>query len=47
LELASQLGAFTVSAMPDEQSGEVGGFQNTVTDLGAYGIPFIFDSCHR
>jgi MFS family permease len=33
--LASQLGAITVSALPDEQSAEVGGVQNTVTNLGA------------
>jgi len=33
--LASQLGSVTVSAVPDEQSGEVGGVQNTVTNLGA------------
>ena len=33
--LASQLGAVTISAVPDEQSGEVGGLQNTVTNLGA------------
>lgn len=33
--LASQLGAVTVSAMPDEMSGEVGGLQNTATNLGA------------
>jgi MFS family permease len=33
--LASQLGAVTVSAVPDEQRGEVGGLQNTVTNLGA------------
>jgi len=33
--LASQLGAVTVSAVPDEQSGEIGGIQNTVTNLGA------------
>ncbi|MFF4852272.1 MFS transporter [Streptomyces sp. NPDC001194] len=33
--LASQLGAVTVSAVPDEQSAEVGGVQNTVTNLGA------------
>jgi MFS family permease len=33
--LASQLGAVTVSAVPDSQSGEVGGLQNTVTNLGA------------
>jgi MFS family permease len=33
--LASQLGSVTVSAVPDEQSGEVGGLQNTGTQLGA------------
>lgn len=33
--LASQLGAVTVSAVPDEQSPEVGGVQNTFTNLGA------------
>ena len=33
--LASQLGAVTVSSVPDQQSGEVGGLQNTVTNLGA------------
>ena len=33
--LASQLGAVTVSAVPDEQTGEVGGLQNTATNLGA------------
>jgi MFS family permease len=33
--LASQLGSVTVSAVGDEQSGEVGGLQNTVTNLGA------------
>ncbi len=33
--LASQLGAITVSSVPDEQAGEVGGLQNTVTNLGA------------
>lgn len=33
--LASQLGSVTVSAVPDEQSPEVGGLQNTVTNLGA------------
>ncbi len=33
--LASQLGSVTVSAVPDEQSAEVGGVQNTVTFLGA------------
>jgi hypothetical protein len=32
--LSSQLGAITVSAVPDEQSAEVGGVQNTVTNLG-------------
>ncbi len=33
--LSSQLGAVTVSAVPTEQSGEVGGLQNTATNLGA------------
>jgi hypothetical protein len=33
--LASQLGSVTVSAVPDEQSPEVGGLQNTGTNLGA------------
>ena len=33
--MASQLGAVTVSAVPDEKSGEVGGLQNTGTQLGA------------
>ena len=33
--LASQLGAITVSAVPDEESPEVGGVQNTMTNLGA------------
>jgi hypothetical protein len=33
--LASQLGSVTVSSVPDSQSGEVGGVQNTVTNLGA------------
>jgi MFS family permease len=33
--LASQLGAVTVSAVPDDQSPEVGGLQNTMTNLGA------------
>ncbi|WP_327674045.1 MFS transporter [Kitasatospora sp. NBC_00458] len=33
--LASQLGAVTVSAVPDEKSAEVGGVQNAVTNLGA------------
>jgi MFS family permease len=32
--LASQLGSVTVSAVPDEQSSEVGGIQNTMTNLG-------------
>jgi MFS family permease len=33
--LASQLGAVTVSSVPDDQSSEVGGLQNTGTNLGA------------
>jgi EmrB/QacA subfamily drug resistance transporter len=33
--LASQLGAVTVSAVPDDESPEVGGIQNTMTNLGA------------
>ncbi len=33
--LASQLGAITVSSVPDEESGDVGGLQNTLTNLGA------------
>ncbi|WP_067071171.1 MFS transporter [Carbonactinospora thermoautotrophica] len=33
--LASQLGAVTVSAVPDKLSAEVGGVQNTGTNLGA------------
>jgi MFS family permease len=33
--LASQLGAVTVSSVPDEMSGEIGGLQNTLTNLGA------------
>ena len=33
--LASQLGAVTVSAVPDDQSPAVGGLQNTATNLGA------------
>jgi MFS family permease len=33
--LASQLGSVTVSAVPDEASPEVGGVQNTMTNLGA------------
>jgi MFS family permease len=32
--LASQLGAVTVSAVSDEHSGEVGGLQNTASNLG-------------
>jgi MFS family permease len=33
--LASQLGSVTVSAVPDEISPEVGGLQNTATNIGA------------
>ena len=33
--LASQLGAITVSAVPDDRSAEVGGLQNTFTNFGA------------
>jgi MFS family permease len=33
--LASQLGAVTVSSVPDEESSAVGGLQNTATNLGA------------
>jgi hypothetical protein len=33
--LASQLGAVTVSSVPTSESGEVGGLQNTATNLGA------------
>jgi MFS family permease len=33
--LASQLGSVTVSAVPVERSSEVGGIQNTATNLGA------------
>src|SRR5947208_2503176 len=33
--LASQLGSVTGAWVPDEQSGEVGGLQNTLTNLGA------------
>ncbi|NXY96522.1 MFS transporter [Streptomyces sp. BR123] len=33
--LASQLGAVTVSAVPDERAAEVGGVQNAVTNLGS------------
>src|SRR3954454_5214194 len=33
--MPSELGSVTVPAVPDEQSGEVGGVQNTGTQLGA------------
>jgi EmrB/QacA subfamily drug resistance transporter len=33
--LSSQLGAVTVSAVPASETGEVGGLQNTATNLGA------------
>ena len=33
--MASQLGAVTVSAVPDEQAPEVGGLQNTASQFGA------------
>jgi len=33
--LSSQLGAVTVSSVPTNESGEVGGLQNTATNLGA------------
>ncbi|WP_353509721.1 MFS transporter [Intrasporangium sp.] len=33
--LASQLGSVTVSSVPDDQTDEVGGLQNTVTFLGS------------
>lgn len=33
--LSSQLGAVTVSAVPDDRSPDVGGLQNTATNLGA------------
>jgi MFS family permease len=33
--LASQLGSVTVSSVPDEESAEVGGLQNSVTFMGA------------
>lgn len=33
--MASQLGAVIVSSVPDAQSAEVGGLQNTVTNLGS------------
>jgi hypothetical protein len=33
--LASQLGSVTVSSVPDDEAGDVGGLQNTITNLGA------------
>jgi len=33
--LASQLGSITVSSVPTHEAGEVGGLQNTLTNLGA------------
>ena len=33
--MASQLGAVTVSSVPDSETAEVGGLQNTATNLGA------------
>src|SRR5204863_500034 len=33
--LASQLGSVTVSSVPDGESGELGGLQKTLTNLGA------------
>lgn len=33
--LASQLGSVTVSSVPDDRAGEVGGLQNTATNLGS------------
>lgn len=36
--LSSQLGSVTVSSVPDEQSSEVGGVQNTVSDLKHLGV---------
>jgi hypothetical protein len=33
--LASQLGSVTVAAVPESEAGQVGGLQNTVTNLGA------------
>ena len=33
--LASQLASVAVSSVPDERSGEIGGLQNTATNLGA------------
>src|SRR5262249_2167569 len=32
--LASQLGSVTVSSVPDQDTDEVGGLQNTITNLG-------------
>jgi hypothetical protein len=43
--LASQLGAVTVSAVPDEQSGEVGGLQNTITTLAPPSAPHLPAQC--
>ena len=44
--LASQLGSVTVSSVPDEESGEVGGVQNTLTNLGAsIGTALAADAC--
>jgi len=37
--LASQLGAVTVSSVPDEVTGDVGGLQNTMTNLGPLSAP--------
>ena len=46
--LASQLGAVTVSAMPDSQSAEVGGLQNTFTNFGAsLGTALVGCGAHR
>jgi MFS family permease len=45
--LASQLGSVTVSAVPDELSPEVGGLQNTVTNIGASLGTALADSARR
>ena len=37
--IASQLGSVTVAAVPDEQSGEVGGLQNTAHSSGRRSAP--------
>ena len=37
--LASQLGSVTVSSLPDSQSGDVGGIQNTLTNLAHPSAP--------